>query len=548
MDTVDPWWFLIFGFISFSLVLTGLSPLRDNGEMSSLDIIILWTRKSLLVAKASMIILFVGFILVGLKLFSSDFFDPLLSMIAKWWLYLIACIIVGAYSKFMFQRYLKPKLSELLKSFRVNQETDELSDIEVEITKNKAISHVPENYEKEGFIFTGLNMNKEPQYIPIDVWIETHKSVIGATRYGKGLTYQVWSQQSIKLGHSVFMINPKEDKFLPKIVEQEARKAGRRFIHLDLREQGNGKWSPFAGGSAQDRRTRFYAIMNMLATGTNADHYKSLAREVAFSVFKEGENLSLESIYKAIKSNTKNEDNEKACSTVRADLQEWMERKTLNPNRKGFSIERSLLENAVVYVQGDLDDHIVKSATTAFVIELIQEAKRLKNERENHLSAYIDELRFLVSKPVFDALATIAGADVDLTVAFQNFGDLLNPDDKSLDGRALLAAIQTNCQVKMIFKVDDKDTAEFASESSGTVQKKSVKFERTEVNRSGGEEWQNNRMIGETEEALIHDNTIRVLPKKVAAFYRPDHLAEIISVDAVPLEEQPSKDNTQAAE
>ncbi|MCZ4283075.1 TraM recognition domain-containing protein [Kiloniella laminariae] len=536
MDNFEPNWFLFFGLTTILIVFLGLSPLQEDREMSSLDIIALWSRRAVLAMKVALISGACAYIFIGYLLLNNEFSNLLFGMIDDWWIFMISIIITSIYIKFLCTRYLSPKLSRALKNLRVTQKIDELSDISKELGKYRAIAHLPEKWEKQGHFFSGISMNGSPQYIDENVWTETHKAVVGATRYGKGLIYQVWSQQSIKRNHTVFMINPKEDKFLPKILEQEAIKAGRRFIYLDLREAGKGKWAPFAGGSAIDRRTRFYTVMNMLSTGGDADHYKALARSVIFDIFKEGSNHSLRSISQAIENSNADEDHISACSTVKANLKEWLERSTFNPSKKGFSIERSLTENAVVYVQGDLNDHVVKSATIAFIIELIQEAQRLVSDRKEHLSIYIDELRFLMSKPVFDALATIAGYDVDLSVAFQSFGDLKNPDDRNLDGKALLASVQTNCQVKVFFKVDDKETAEFASETSGTKQKSTVKFERTDINKAGGENWHSQRTIGDQEEALITPNAILAFPKKVAAFYRPNHLAEIICVDAVPLE------------
>ncbi|MBC7906090.1 MAG: TraM recognition domain-containing protein [Rhodospirillaceae bacterium] len=163
-----------------------------------------------------------------------------------------------------------------------------------------------------------------------------------------------------------------------------------------------------------------------------------------------------------------------------------------------------------------------------------QEARRLQHQRGSHLCLFIDELKFLASDTIVKALATIAGFDAEIITAYQNFGDLLNPDDSRLDGRAVLQAVQVNSQIKLIFGGTDPDTAEYVAEASGTRMKKITRFERTEINRSGGESWARQRMLADQEEALIPINTVLALPRRVAVLLRPKHLAQVVCVSPVP--------------
>jgi len=118
-----------------------------------------------------------------------------------------------------------------------------------------------------------------------------------------------------------------------------------------------------------------------------------------------------------------------AMSTLRSRLAEWRDYPKLNPS---------------------LDDSVIRGATSAFIIEVIQEARRLSDERDSHISLFVDELRFLISKPLTDALATIAGFNVNITLAFQSLADLESPEDTTLDGKAIAAAVLTNAQIKLI--------------------------------------------------------------------------------------------------
>ena len=89
-------------------------------------------------------------------------------------------------------------------------------------------------------------------------------------------------------------------------------------------------------------------------------------------------------------------------------LIEWARIQSLNPHSQGLSIEKCLLNNAVVYIKGSLDDKVIRGATRILIMEIIQEANRLEKARNNHLTLVIDELRFLTSNAVVDATATFA--------------------------------------------------------------------------------------------------------------------------------------------
>jgi type IV secretory pathway TraG/TraD family ATPase VirD4 len=130
-------------------------------------------------------------------------------------------------------------------------------------------------------------------------------------------------------------------------------------------------------------------------------------------------------------------------------------------------------------------------------------------------------------------LAAAASANVNMTVAFQSFADMLSPDDKTLDGRAVLQSVLTNCQVKLIFGGTDAETAEWVATASGTVRKRVAKTERTKVGALGGETWEDQRTLGDAEEALIPENTVLSLPPGRAVLFQPGKLATVVQVSPI---------------
>ncbi|EPJ43135.1 MAG: hypothetical protein OFPII_43450 [Osedax symbiont Rs1] len=479
------------------------------------------------------VILFGTIILTSLN----DGIELVLKPLKDWYLWLIIIPLLCFCFRVYFSRYLVPSISKWFKSKRINQSSDKMSDIRDEIKNIQALSYNPQDYFIDNQVFCGLDKKKEPLYIPLKEWEEINKTVVGATRFGKGITFQIWIAQAIRRGECVFYVDPKGDKFIPKIMKAEAHKIGRRFVSLDLTGEGTGKWHPFKDGSIRDKKSRFETVMGLADKGTDADHYKALARDVMLDIFsQEDKKTTLENLYAQIK-NISDPDKEKAASTLKSKLREWHLHAPLNPKTgKGFNVENSILNNAVVYIKGSMDDAIVRDATKAIIIEILQQIKSSNDQRKTHVSLYIDELRFLISKPIVDALATILGFNADIVTAYQSFGDLRTPDDRSLDGRAIEQAVKTNSQIKLIFGGTDKDTAEYVAELSGTLQKSIIKFERTEINALGAETWSSGRTMSDEEEAVISENTVLSLPSQVAVFFRPQHIAKITHVSFIPLE------------
>lgn len=535
----EPLWFWIEGGLLFLLGGLGLAPLRLESDLGSHGTLQLTLRRATLVLIAGFAVLGIGAgLLFWLRLGAPLAAELGADYLQRWGPFCIAALVLGLLLRLVLQRYLQPRLSDWLRAMRIMQPTETASDIRAEIHAYQALDFLPSRFYRPGRVLVGLSLEHEPVTVDLAEWREINKTVVGATRTGKGITFQIWAEQAIARGDTVIMVDPKRDRFLPQVLKQAADAAGRRFIVLDLSDPDSpGAWSPFSGGPPADRRARFFDIMELTDRGTDADHYKALAREQLFGLFEAGATTTIPFLLaKATELSAADEDRAKALSTIRARLKEWAGTPKLCPKTgKGFRIERSLTEGAVVYVYGSLDDGIIRAASRAFIQEVIQEARRLQHQRTSHLCLFIDELKFLVSDTIVKALATIAGFDAEIITAYQSFGDLLNPDDSRLDGHAVLQAVQVNSQIKLIFGGTDPATAEYVAEASGTRMKRITRFERTEINRSGGETWARQRMLADQEEALIPVNTVLALPRRVAVLLRPKHLAQVVCVSPVPV-------------
>ncbi|WP_299945700.1 type IV secretion system DNA-binding domain-containing protein [uncultured Microbulbifer sp.] len=527
-------WFESWALLFFIGSLIAMSPLRMHHEHSFPQVCTIWVRK---------IIIGIGIALLALPIIEWYVYDITMryqlgegaGVFLQWlreltlqkWPLIPGAAMIGFLIRFTCFRYGATILSRIKRKIRNVQSDDKLSDVKEEIETNRAKDFDITKHYRKGSICVGIDENGKPIWIPFDTFIETNAQVIGPTRYGKGIIMGGWMDQAIQHGNAVIYIDPKHDKYAPHILYAAAQRESRPFYYLALHDKGPGRWGPFVGGDKRDALARLQTILGLEMTGDpGTDYYKSQERNSLESAFEHTRRID----------GLLNELADSDANRLLSELKSWSYVKSLcPPKRKGFSIEKALKEGAVVYVQGSLDDQVVKAATKSFIIEVIQEARRLDREREHHLTFIIDEVKFLVSRQVAEACATVVGFRVNMVLGYQSLDDLLNPDDKTLNGQALKQSVNINSQIKAVYGGSDFQTAQWIAEISGSTFKETTRTEKTEIQDGGAEVWEKGRTIGSVEENLITTNKVLTLPRRVCAFVQPGHLAIIAYTSPVPV-------------
>ena len=527
MTLTDLYLWIVISIFTFIGAALGMTPLKTHYEQNFIEVCLVKMRQLLLLSLFFLCCL--PFIMLYLydMTFDKRYLGDSTELFMKWFISLaknnfmqpITTMCIGFFLRFLFLRYFYPLISKILRKLRNTQTEETLSDIREEEGKYELKEFDPTKYYKPDHVFFGLDITDEPLYIPIKTWYETNMQIIGATRYGKGVELGNLMNQSIHRGDCIFYIDPKNDKFAPHIMYQACLSTGRKFYYLTLHDEGIGKWAPFVGGLEREALSRIEQAFGLIKTGDpGTDYYKGQEMKVLLSAFKQ--TRTIEGI--------KNIIGDLEGSRLSEELEQWSAIESLNPKKgKGFSIEKALLENAVVYVQGHLDDQVVKTATKMFILELIQEGARLASARSSHLTAFVDEVSFLVSKTLAESLATKLGFNMNFVLAYQSQKDLLNVDDKTINARYVEQSINVNTQMKLFYGGADSDTAEAIAKLSGTINKEITKLEKTAVSHTGGETWEKGRMIGVQQENLITENTILLLPPMVCTLKRPAQLLQL---------------------
>ena len=536
-----PNWVLIL--IALLIVINPLPLQARSIDTTSVDFLLIWTRRISLLILFCLVILLPPYVYLiyglvkehGIK----DLNDELKWIRSFLWsifevngLRFTLGLVLAILFKLTYQRYVAPPLSHFLHSIRIKTVSDRLSDVRDEIGKLKRKYFDPADYYQPEKIFFGLDEHNEPLYTDMDTFRKTNTQIIGPTRFGKGVLLGCLLDQAIRLGkHATIYVDPKDDEFVPWIMWHAAG-ADKRFTMVDLSIENKGTWAPFMGGNPRERRARIISACGLYDAGTDADFYKRQERGILDRILEKS-NGSIPSLLNGLEAaDTDGTPLREKAGSLYEGLRELSRVPALNTTG-GLQVEQVLRNGWVLYFRGNINDRLLLLATRIFIMEVIQLSMRMREERAGqHLTFAVDELKFLVSKQLSDALATSLGANVNMIVMHQTLEDLRAPEDRTLDALAVQKSVEINCQLKVIYKCDPV-TAEYASKASGTKMVKTPR-QKMRINEFGGEVYQSELMVMEKDEGLIPENVLLSLPPMVGIFYSPHELAKVTFTAPVP--------------
>jgi hypothetical protein len=538
-----PSYFNVLALLIMTLVLVNPYPLTaSEKDDSTREALLIWLRRILVLCVPLLAVFLPIYIYLVIDAIRVADLGAQSGKLALSWLLRVtlenvwrvgAGFAVALVVKSIYQRFIAPVVSHWFHQRRVTLGMDAKSDIRTTAGALVAKDFSPVQYYKDGHMFFGLDQDNAPIYVDLDTFRKTNLQVIGPTRFGKGVLLGVLMDQAIRAGHAVIYVDPKSDEWLPWVMHHTAG-ADRRFVVIDLNATGKQRWHPFAGGTLRERRARVVVACGLADTGTDGDFYKRAERGILDEMLPKCGSGSIASMLAALEA--KGSDNKplkESAPRLFESLREWSLIPALNPEKKGMSVEEVIKNGWVFYFRGAMDDRTVLAATRVFIMEVIQQAKRLKEERGNRqLTLAVDELKFLISQELSDALATSLGHNVNIVVCHQSIGDLRGPEDKTLDAKALEQGVLTNCQLKVLYRCDP-ETAEWGAKLSGTRQIKVMRAEKVHTNAAGGQVYNDDHMIANEEEALIHENVLLSLPPRVGVLFSPHALARTVYTSPV---------------
>jgi len=363
---------------------------------------------------------------------------------------------------------------------------------------------------EKGF-FMGLDEAGEPVY-----WQDSlpHIQVAGTTGAGKGIFLGMIGPQCLLHGEPVFYLDPKDDEWGPHVLFAAAKRAGVPYYYIDLRPGAGPQINLFDGCDMHQFEELLLAGFELGDKGGDSDHYRLADRRAASQLAREAKNGDTPaSLYRE-----KGEFLEKTAPGFAGKLREMADIAAVNA-RHGISLQKVVREGAAVYVVGSMRHAKVVRLQRMLLVRLIQigEERDRMHKKPKPICVVLDELKYHISRPAVETLGAARDKGIHVVMAHQALGDLRDcPADLNSD--AVTSAVMQNGKLKLIYRVEDPETAEWMAKKSGTIQ---VDDESRKVARSIAlvEKVEGERTIKQSERYYIDENMILNLPDQCGVFY-----------------------------
>lgn len=443
------------------------------------------------------------------------------------WYFLVIWFVgflVGCWLGYKYFREWEPKIVAWRERItrRTDQERDKKTDVRTvrdQLPATPDLFDVMEHYEP-GFITLGLDKAGEPVRIPFDAWTSSHIQLAGTTGAGKGVAAQMALTQATHEGEAVFVLDPKNDEWAPHTLHAAADACGVPYHFVDLRDGQPAQINPLIGASRAELKEIFLAAFSLGEKGGDADFYRLNDRKAAGAVaalMAEHENPSFSSLYRDVSELPE----VKEAAGFWGAYEEMAELESINGLGIGVDFAEVIDKGGVVYVVGSMRNAPVMKAQRMLMIRLVQICeKRDRMKKQRSVCVFLDELKYHLSKPAMEIFGAARDKGLHALIAHQSLADLRDvPAD--LDADAVVGSVIENTALKIIYKLQDPDTAEWLARRSGT---KLVDEETRRIGRNvaQAEILDDDRVIRQAETYLVDTNMLMNLPKRVAVFFSED--------------------------
>lgn len=436
------------------------------------------------------------------------------------WSMILILTVAGLAFNLLLRRLLTPELDKVKR--KMVKRTGLERDVRTDVRNVKALLPETTHYDPMDYIdlkkgiFIGLDKDKQPQYIPLKDWQKQHADIIGTTGAGKGVASGILLYQSILAGEGVFVLDPKNDEWAPHLYRKACEDAGKSFVLIDL-NKSDYQLNLIEGISAEHLEELFVAGFSLAEKGEAADFYRiddRKAARLASQFVNENPKATIRDIY--------NSDYVQSIGeTIKAFHGKTEELALLNCINapEGFSLKQIFDEGGCCYVIGSLRNSKIITTQRMILVRLFQIAELRDRITDviRPIAIFLDELKYHLSKPALEGLGAARDKGVHIIMAHQSIADLRDcPAD--LNGDAVVGAVVENAKFKLVYKLQDPDTADWVARMSGTILVDD-ESRKAKINGVLAETIDNERMIRQAERYYIDTNMLQNLPDFVSFIF-----------------------------
>ncbi len=344
-------------------------------------------------------------------------------------------------------------------------------------------------------------------------------------------------QASITLGEFVSSVDPKSDEWQPHVLGSVAEKCNVNYYFIDL--GGDiGQWNPFLNKTEMQIEELLVAAFGLSEKGTDADFYRVNDRKAArvfakFIVDTDFTKVRLSELVTQFF--IEHAELLEKAPKFRDDLEELTSLPVVNV-RNGLDIDKSIKRGDIIYVRGSMRNSRVLKLQKIYVLSVMQSCESRDRENARHVCLFLDEFKYLISKPALEALGAIRDKRAHVILAHQSLGDLRDCP-KDIDPESVVSSINENCSLKLTYKVNDPNTADWLARMSGKILVDD-EIRHVETGSALTEQKSTERTLRQTERCLVDTNMLQSLPPLCAVLYGDDQ-AKFIFTSPYKVEKDP---------
>ncbi|MGF6988763.1 TraM recognition domain-containing protein [Paraburkholderia sp. JPY303] len=313
--------------------------------------------------------------------------------------------------------------------------------------------------------FIGKTIRGEPIYVPWAKIRETHIQVMGSTGAGKGVWLSMVAYQCVLAGEPLVWLDPKSDRYSPRLMRAAAAEAGRPFVFLNLNADQPPQLNLLAGASANELADLLVAGFDLRGKGTDGDFHRGRDEDAAHEAADIAAALtdcSLPALMRACAQVDSITGQENFWRSMRK-----LARLPVFQTAAGVDLADAVLRrHAVVYVVGSTDSEPVRMAQKMVLVRLMQIIKRrARSQRNAPIAVVLDEFKHLLSPAALTGLGAVRDFDAHFFLAHQSISDLAGCP--GITAQEAYGAVIDNTAIKVVYRIGDADYAGKLALSSG---------------------------------------------------------------------------------
>ena len=437
------------------------------------------------------------------------------------------------------RRLLAPTLNKM--KLKMTKKTKMARDERTDVRTVKEFLPETTNYDPEDYIdlnkgvFVGLDRNHQPQYIPLEDIRKQHADIIGTTGAGKGVASGLILYQLILADEGVFVMDPKNDEWAPHLMKYACEKAGKPFYLIDLNKKAP-QLDLLADATPEQIEELMVAGFSLAEKGDVADFYRiddrKAARE-APALATEEERRSFKGLFNSVYVRGI----EETIKAFYGKLEELSLVESINAVG-GMRLQDVFDHGGCCYIIGSMRNSKILITQKMILIRLFQlaEMRDRVTGTPRPIAIFLDELKYHISKPAMEGLGAARDKGVHMFLAHQSLADLKDcPAD--LNGDAVVGAVVENTKFKLVYRLQDPDTAEWVSKMTGTILVDD-ETRYVESNKSLSELVDDKRNIRMAERQFVDTNMLLNLPSFVSYIFTTNDVPKPSLIAPVKVQKQ----------